>query len=133
VNSGIVPMVFTGQFARFSVVAVTLKKTREIRMPALGYMQRHAAPISADGPPTRHYLRFIIGDRPGILEALCGVCARHNINIDAVIQEPHTDKRNLPFVITLEPAPGHVVARAVKEMESFDFLREPPLHLVFAD
>ena len=116
-----------------SVVADIIRAAREIRMPALGYMHRHAAPISADGPPTRHYLRFVIGDRPGILEALCGVCARHNINIDAVIQEPHTDKRNLPFVITLEPAPGDVVARAVKEMESFDFLREPPLHLVFAD
>jgi homoserine dehydrogenase len=78
-------------------------------------------------------LRFIIDDRPGILAALAGVCANHHISIDAVIQVPHPDKHNLPFVITLEPAPGAVVAQAVAEMEAFDFQREPPLHLVIAD
>jgi hypothetical protein len=31
------------------------------------------------------------------------------------------------------PAPNVSVAQAVAEMETFDFLREPPLHLVIAD
>jgi hypothetical protein len=59
--------------------------------------------------------------------------ARHNISIDAVIQEPALDKHNLPFVITLEPVANAVVTHAVAEMENLDFLREPPLHLLIAD
>jgi homoserine dehydrogenase len=124
-----------------SVVADLIRAARDLRVGARGRVPTlgFAAPgapngsISADGPPTRHYLRFVINDRPGILAALAGVCAKHDISIDAVIQEPHTDKHNLPFVITILPAPAAVVAQAVSEMEAFDFLREPPLHLVIAD
>ncbi len=123
-----------------SVVADIIRAARDLRtgargrVPTLGFADPGPQPrISPDGPPTRHYLRFVISDRPGILAALAGVCANHHISIDAVIQEPHTDKHNLPFVITLLPAPGAVVEQAVAEMEAFDFLREPPLHLVIAD
>jgi homoserine dehydrogenase len=104
------------------------------RVPTLGFAESAThARISLEGLPTRHYLRFVINDRPGILAALSGVCAKYDISIDAVIQVPHADKQNLPFVITLLPAPNVVVAQAVAEMETFDFLREPPLHLVIAD
>jgi homoserine dehydrogenase len=124
-----------------SVVADIIRAARDLRtgargrVPTLGFaeaetLQEH---ISLEGLPTAHYLRFVINDRPGILAALAGVCAKHDISIDAVIQLPHTDKQNLPFVITLLPAPNVVVAQAVAEMETFDFLREPPLHLVIAD
>jgi homoserine dehydrogenase len=124
-----------------SVVADIIRAARDLRVgararvPTLGFVQPEApqARISIEGPPTRHYLRFIIDDRPGIIAALSGVLARHQIGIDAVFQVPYPDKHNLPFVITLEPAPGAVVAQAVSEMEAFDFQREPPLHLVIAD
>ena len=123
-----------------SVVGDIIRAARDVqaggrgRVPALGYVQRDGAvEITADGPPTRHYLRFIISDRPGILETLCGILARHGISIDAVIQEPALDKHNLPFVITLEPVANAMVTHAVAEMENLDFLREPPLHLLIAD
>ena len=127
-----------------SVVADIIRAARDIRaggpaerasrVPALGFVDRSTAvTISPDGPPTQHYLRFVVTDRPGILEALCGALARHGISIDAVIQEPATDKHNMPFVITLESTPSAVVAAAIAEMENFDFMREPPLHLAIAD
>jgi len=123
-----------------SVVGDIIRAARDLRtggsgrVPALGYVKRDSAlEITADGPPTRHYLRFIISDRPGILETLCGIMARYNISIDAVIQEPATDKHNLPFVITLEPVANAIVTHAVAEMRGLDFLREPPLHLLIAD
>jgi homoserine dehydrogenase len=123
-----------------SVVADIIRAARDIRaggrgrVPALGFAERdETLHLTQDGPPTRHYLRFIVTDRPGILEALCGALARHYISIEAVIQEPVTDKLHLPFVITLDREPEATVAKALAEMHSLDFLREPPLHLVIAD
>ncbi len=123
-----------------SVVADIIRAARDARtgaksrVPTLGFADTAAASrISLEGPPARHYLRFVIDDRPGIIAALSGVLARHNIGIDAVIQVPHPDKHNMPFVITLEPAPSALVAQAVKEMQTFDFQREPPLQLAIAD
>src|SRR5205085_1252220 len=54
-------------------------------------------------------------------------------SIDAVIQEPVEDKRHLPFVITLDHEPNAVVAHAIGEMLTLDFMRESPLHLLIAD
>ena len=104
------------------------------RIPPLGFVECNgSAQIEPEAPPSRHYLRFVVDDRPGIIEALAGALARHQINIDAVIQEPASDKRHLPFVITLERAPEARVERAVAEMKALPFLCEPPLHLAMDD
>jgi hypothetical protein len=42
---------------------------------------------------------------------------------------PSENKRDLPFVITLEPTTEQAVRQAVEEMSQLDFLLEPPLAL----
>jgi hypothetical protein len=42
---------------------------------------------------------------------------------------PSENKRDLPFVITLEPTTEQAVRQAVEEMSRLDFLLEPPLAL----
>lgn len=72
------------------------------------------------------YLRFRVMDRPGIIAALSAILAEHEISIDAVLQLPKEDWRNLPFVITVEKTPGARVARALEKMSGLDFMVEPP-------
>jgi homoserine dehydrogenase len=76
---------------------------------------------------SRHYLRFVIVDRLGIIASLAGVFLRHGLNIDSVLQEPDCPKSALPFVVTLEPCRAGAVQAALAEIEAFDFHARPPV------
>ncbi len=86
-------------------------------------------PIPVTRQKRAYYLRFRVIDRPGIISALAGILAQKRISLDAVLQLPCENKRDLPFVITLEPTTEGAVREAVKEMSKLDFLLEPPLAL----
>ena len=45
-----------------------------------------------------YYLRFRVEDRPGIIAQLATALAAESISIDAVLQLPNANWRNLPFV-----------------------------------
>jgi homoserine dehydrogenase len=64
-----------------------------------------------------------VKDRPGILARIAEAIAHEGINIDSVIQEPNMPKDDLSFVITLEPISEATVLRAVKTINSFDFMK----------
>jgi homoserine dehydrogenase len=76
-----------------------------------------------------HYVRFTVADRPGILAELFAVFARHDINVEAVVQLPRYRKDRLPFVATLEPCSSAVLNRALSDIAGLDFHVEPPLAL----
>ena len=76
-----------------------------------------------------YFLRFLVSDRVGIIAQLAKVLADENISIDAVLQEPHPEKQNLPFVITVEPTTEGAIATALDKMKGLDFLLETPLAL----
>jgi homoserine dehydrogenase len=90
---------------------------------------REYAPISIHRQARPFYLRFRVVDRPGILAALAAILAQAHISLEAVLQEPCANKRDLPFVITLEPTPESAVHEALEKMKGLDFLLEPPLAL----
>jgi homoserine dehydrogenase len=75
------------------------------------------------------YLRFRVKDQPGIIAALSRILAEHQISIDAVLQLPDEDWRNLPFVITVEKSQEANVRAALARMGEFEFMAEPPLAL----
>jgi homoserine dehydrogenase len=86
-------------------------------------------PIPLGRQKRAFYLRFRVADRVGIISSLADVlCAKH-ISLDAVLQLPCENKRDLPFVITLEETIEDAVQEAVAEMAKMDFLLEPPLAL----
>jgi homoserine dehydrogenase len=82
-------------------------------------------------PITRHHsaycLRFRVEDRPGIIAQLAAALAAENISIDAVLQLPNENWRDLPFVITIEPTTEQSVRAATARMAELRFLIEPPL------
>jgi homoserine dehydrogenase len=81
-------------------------------------------PISTQKIP--YYLRFRVEDKAGIIAMLAAILARHKIGIDAILQLPREDWRDLPFVITTEPAPEQSIREALVEVRDLDFLVEPP-------
>jgi homoserine dehydrogenase len=86
-------------------------------------------PLSVTREKCAYYLRFRVDDRPGIIAALAGILAEQHISLEAVLQLPSDTKRDLPFVITVEPTYEDAVRQAVERMSHLEFLREPPLAL----
>jgi homoserine dehydrogenase len=72
------------------------------------------------------YVRFVVRDRVGIIAAVASIFARHQINLDAVLQKPGYAKSELPFVITLEPCKQSQLEAALSQLEGADFLAETP-------
>ena len=88
----------------------------------------HKAAVSSD-LLLRHYIRFIVKDRPGIVAEIAGGLARQGINIGALLQRPGYAEDRLPFVVTVEPCATSALNRALEEIGKMDCLIEPPLEL----
>ena len=82
---------------------------------------------------TRHYLRFTIADRPGIIAALAKILSDCEINIDSILQKPGYSKSSLPFVITLEACKTSLVERALEQIAHLDFLVQLTINLPILD
>jgi homoserine dehydrogenase len=87
------------------------------------------SPRVIHGLVTRHYLRFKVADRPGIIATLATIFSECGINIDSVLQKPGYMKSSLPFLITLEPCSPAQIDKATQQLAQLDFLVEPCLHL----
>ncbi len=110
--------------------ARSLRAVRQSPVPPFAHaVLQHHAPVDAGSEERQYYLRFRVHDRPGILAALATILARHGVSIEAVLQEPHPDRSDLPFVTTLEPARREGLEAALEEMRGLDFLVDEPLAL----
>ncbi|MFN0166225.1 MAG: homoserine dehydrogenase [Bryobacteraceae bacterium] len=89
--------------------------------------ERRPLPISRQ--KRAFYLRFRVSDRPGIIATLAGILADKHVSLDAVLQEPCENKKDLPFVITVEPTVESALRDAVMQMAGLEFMVEPPLAL----
>ena len=77
----------------------------------------------------RHYIRFVVKDRPGIVAEIAGALASERINIDALFQRPGYEKGNLPFVVTVEPCAASSLRRALDRVSQAGWLAQPPLDM----
>ncbi len=116
-----------------AVVSDLMRVAREIRFGSpervspfaherLG--QYKPLPINTNKSP--YYLRFRVEDKAGIIATLATILAKHHIGIDAVLQLPSENWRDLPFVVTTEPALEQSIREAVNDIRQADFLIEPP-------
>jgi homoserine dehydrogenase len=117
-----------------AVVSDLMRVAREIRSgsPERVSPFAHARlgeydPVPVTLHESAYYLRFRVQDRPGIIAQLATALAGENISIDAVLQLPNANWRDLPFVITVEPATEKAVRAAIARMIEMQFLIEPPL------
>jgi len=117
-----------------AVVSDLMRVAREIRCGSPERVSPFAherlgeyKPIPITLNHSAYYLRFRVEDRPGIIAKLAAVLADQRISIDAVLQLPTLNWRDLPFVITVEPTSEQSVRNAIEEMSAMNFLLEPPL------
>ena len=117
-----------------AVVSDLMRVAREIRCGSPERVSPFAherlgeyKPIPVTLNRTAYYLRFRVEDRPGIIAKLAAALAGQDISIDAVLQLPASNWRDLPFVITVEPTSEQSVRNAIAEMSAMNFLKEPPL------
>jgi homoserine dehydrogenase len=117
-----------------AVVSDLMRVAREIRRgsPERVSPFAHARlgeykPIPVTLHRSAYFLRFRVEDRPGIIAQLATALAAEGISIDAVLQLPNANWRDLPFVITVEPATEESVRAAMMRMAELNFLIEPPL------
>jgi homoserine dehydrogenase len=117
-----------------AVVSDLMRVAREIRCGSPERVSPFAherlgeyQPIPVTLNKSAYYLRFRVEDRPGIIARLAAVLARNEISLDAVLQIPAQNWRDLPFVITVQPTSEQSIRNAVSEMAEHDFLLEPPL------
>jgi homoserine dehydrogenase len=77
----------------------------------------------------RHYVRFVVKDRPGIVAEIAGAMAAQGINIDSLFQRSGFGKDSLPFVVTTEPCVNSRLKLALARLQQAEWHAEPPLDL----
>ena len=107
---------------------LAIARARQATMSDAGQQVEKTPTVTADFT-TKHYLRFLVKDRPGIIASLATILSQCGINIDAVVQKPGCPKSHLPFLITLEESKASLVEQALRQINSLDFLVQPCLHL----
>ncbi|MBV9302531.1 MAG: homoserine dehydrogenase [Acidobacteriaceae bacterium] len=117
-----------------AVVSDLMRVAREIRFGSHARVSPFAherlgeyKPLSIRTQESPYYLRFRVEDKAGIIATLATILAKHNIGIDAVLQLPREDWRDLPFVVTTEPAKEQAIRDAMVEIRDADFLVDAPL------
>ncbi len=116
-----------------AVVSDVMRVAREIRYGSPERVSPFAherlgayKPIPVGTQSLQYFIRFRVEDKAGIIATLATILAKHKIGIDAVLQLPREDWRNLPFVVTTEPALEKSLRDALIEICELDFLVEPP-------
>jgi len=116
-----------------AVVSDLMRVAREIRYGSPERVSPFAHDRLGSYKPTpvgtqrmQYFIRFRVEDKAGIIATLATILAKHKIGIDAVLQLPREDWRNLPFVVTTEPAAEQALRDALVEIGEEDFLVEPP-------
>lgn len=117
-----------------AVVSDLMRVAREIRFGSPDRVSPFAherlgeyRPMPIGKNKSAYYLRFRVEDKAGIIATLASILAKHHIGIDAVLQLPSENWRDLPFVVTTEMAEEQSIRDAIVEIRTSDFLVEPPL------
>lgn len=107
---------------------LAIARSRQTTANDVGQRVETTPTVTADFT-AKHYLRFLVRDRPGIIASLATILSQSDINIDSVLQKPGCPKTHLPFLITLEECKASLVEQALQQINSLDFLVQPCLHL----
>ncbi len=84
--------------------------------------------LAPDLVRSRHYFRFSVLDRPGVLAVIAGVLGQRNISIAQAVQKGLPSGRNVPVVFITHTAQVRNVRAAVEEINAQSFITAPTVH-----
>jgi homoserine dehydrogenase len=87
-----------------------------------------ADPLPSELTVSRHYFRFTVQDRPGVLSILSGIMGEHNISIAQVVQKQEPSDEAVPVVFLTHSAQLKDVNNALAEIEKLSFIKAPTRH-----
>lgn len=87
-----------------------------------------------DSLVSRHYIRVLAKDRPGVVAAYSTVLGNHQISISGALQhEGIGPDDTVPVIITTHPAPQRNVNAALGELRNLDVLSGEPVCIRIVD
>lgn len=76
----------------------------------------------------KHYFRFTVQDRPGVLSIISGIMGERNISIAQVVQKQELNGQNVPVVFLTHAAQLQDVQAALKDIDELSFIKAPTVH-----
>jgi len=77
---------------------------------------------------SKHYFRFSVQDRPGVLSIISGIMGERNISIAQVVQKQEPDGNTVPVVFLTHAAQLQDVRAALQEIDQLSFIKAPTVH-----
>ncbi len=84
--------------------------------------------LPADQIRTRYYLRFDVGDHPGVVGSIASALGQENVSIEQMVQEGQASGEHdgVPVCLTTHVSSEGAVRRALHAISSQKYLRTPP-------
>ena len=117
--------------AASAVMGDVLEVARHVQQgvaPIVGCTCTDELPIlPMDELTMRYYLRFSVADRPGVLETMAGVFARHNISVKSIVQRGRSGAEKVDQVVVTHRCRELDVREALEEAAALEnvLLDEP--------
>ncbi|OGQ88586.1 MAG: homoserine dehydrogenase [Deltaproteobacteria bacterium RIFOXYD12_FULL_56_24] len=93
------------------------------RVPCLSYLPEEIRPRGITPMESLrgcYYFRMTVMDNPGVLSAIAGILAHHNISIESVVQKGRHKQGTVPLVIMTHEAAEASVRKALAEIDALD-------------
>jgi homoserine dehydrogenase len=106
-------------------VARNILSDRPLRI-SMDYYAHHNALALKDlaDVRSRHYLRFSVVDRPGVLAAIAASLGKQGISIASVMQKESHESDFVPVIFLTHSAVEKALRAAVTEVEAADYVRQ---------
>ncbi|MFH1339075.1 MAG: homoserine dehydrogenase [Candidatus Omnitrophota bacterium] len=76
---------------------------------------------------SRHYIRFMVVDKPGVLAAISGILAKFDISIASVTQKERKKAKVVPIVMIVHQVLEKNLRMALNRIERLDVVKERPV------
>lgn len=81
--------------------------------------------LSSDEMTTAYYLRLSVKDEVGVLADTTRILSDNDISIDAILQQPATQKNTVPVIILTQKVKEAKMNRAIQAIENLASINEP--------
>lgn len=81
--------------------------------------------LSSDEMTTAYYLRLSVKDEVGVLADTTRILSNNDISIDAILQQPATQKNTVPVIILTQKVKEAKMNRAIQAIENLASVNEP--------